>query len=147
MDVAWQGARYLERINGLVYAAVMESRGIYMSPDWHTAEPFAKKLLQDLADIETTANLWRGRVIESERGRVERLAHDIDEFVAFRKELVRRAQFESAEIARAYGDNAANRKVRSALNDELVDLDKPMRNIPPAPSARSNASSGSTKSS
>jgi methyl-accepting chemotaxis protein len=124
MDVAWQGARYLERINGLVYAAVMESRGIYMSPDWHTAEPFAKKLLQDLADIETTANLWRGRVIESERGRVERLAHDIDEFVAFRKELVRRAQFESAEIARAYGDNAANRKVRSALNDELVDLDK-----------------------
>jgi methyl-accepting chemotaxis protein len=124
MDVAWQGARYLERINGLVYAAVMESRGIYMSPDWHTAEPFAKKLLQDLADIETTANLWRGRVIESERGRIERLAHDIDEFVAFRKELVRRAQFESAEIARAYGDNAANRKVRSALNDELVDLDK-----------------------
>jgi methyl-accepting chemotaxis protein len=124
MDIAWQGARYLERINGLVYAAVMESRGIYMSPDWHAAEPFAKKLLVDLAEIETTANLWQGRVIESERSRIERLARDIAQFVAFRKELVRRAQFEGAEAARAFGDNDANRKVRSALNDELVDLDK-----------------------
>src|SRR5271169_308627 len=50
-DSAWHGVEYLERINGLVYAAVMESRGIYMSPDWKTAEPFAKKLLQDLDGI------------------------------------------------------------------------------------------------
>jgi methyl-accepting chemotaxis protein len=124
MDVAWQGAQYLERINGLVYAAVMESRGIYMSPDWKTAEPFAKKLLQDLADIETTANLWKSRLIASERGRIDDLARDIAQFIEFRKELVRRAQFETTESARAYGDNDANRKVRSALNDKLVALNK-----------------------
>ena len=40
MDIATIGAQYLERINGLVYTAVMESRGIYMSPDAKTAEPF-----------------------------------------------------------------------------------------------------------
>jgi methyl-accepting chemotaxis protein len=124
MDVAWQGAQYLERINGLVYAAVMESRGIYMWPDWKTAEPFAKKLLQDLADIETTANLWKSRLIDSERGRIDDLARDIAQFIEFRKELVRRAQFETTESARAYGDNDANRKVRSALNDKLVALNK-----------------------
>jgi methyl-accepting chemotaxis protein len=124
MDVAWRGAQYLERINGLVYAAVMESRGIYMSPDWATAEPFAKKLLKDLADIQTTENLWKVRVIESERGKIESLAGDIDQFIAFRTELVRRAQFETTESARAFGDNDANRKVRSALNDKLVALGK-----------------------
>jgi methyl-accepting chemotaxis protein len=124
MDSAWQGARYLERINGLVYAAVMESRGIYMSPDWQTAEPFAKKLIRDLAEIETTAKLWKDQVVETERGRIEILGRDIATFVAFRRELARRAQFETTAIARAYGDNDANRKVRSALNDELIELDK-----------------------
>jgi len=124
MDTAWHGAQYLEHINGLVYATVMESRGIYMSPDWGAAEPFAKKLLADLAEIEKTAGQWKDQVIESERERVDELARDIGEFVGFRKELVRRAQFESTASARAFGDNDANRKVRSALNDKLVALDK-----------------------
>ncbi len=124
MNTAWQGARYLEHINGLVYAAVMESRGIYMSPDWPTAEPFAKKLLGDLAEIDATATLWKDCVIESERSRIDALQRDIAQFIAFRKELVRKAEFESTASARAFGDNDANRKVRSALNDKLVDLDK-----------------------
>jgi methyl-accepting chemotaxis protein len=124
MNSAWQGTRYLEHINGLVYAAVMESRGIYMSPDWQVAEPFAKKLLRDLTEIDATAALWKGCVIESERARIEELERDIAQFITFRKELVRKAQFENTASARAYGDNDANRKVRSALNDKLVALDK-----------------------
>jgi methyl-accepting chemotaxis protein len=124
MDMAWRGAQYLQRINGLVYAAVMESRGIYMSPDWRTAEPFAEKLLQDLTEIEATANLWKEHAIDSEREPIADLARAIAEFVGFRKELVRRAQFESATVARSFGDNDANRKVRSALNDKLVELGK-----------------------
>jgi methyl-accepting chemotaxis protein len=124
MDIARQGAQYLERINGLVYAAVMESRGIYMSSDWKTAEPYGKALLRHLAEIEATANIWKDRVIESERGRVEELGRGIAEFVTFRKELVRLAQTEAAATARAFGDNDANRKVRSALNTQLVALNK-----------------------
>ena len=86
MDTAQQGSEYLEHINGLVYAAVMESRGIYMSPDWKTAEPHGKLLLQDLIAVEATANLWKGRPIESERGRIEGLARGITEFITFRKD-------------------------------------------------------------
>jgi methyl-accepting chemotaxis protein len=108
----------------LVYAAVMESRGIYMSPDWKTAEPYGKALLRHLAEIEATANIWTDRVIESERGQVEELGRGIAEFVTFRKELVRLAQTEAAAAARAFGDNDANRKVRSALNTQLVALNK-----------------------
>src|SRR5882672_11067269 len=124
MDIATQGARYGERINGFVYAAVMESRGIYMSPDWKTAEPYGKLLLRHLAEIEATAKVWKDKVIESERGRVEELSRSIAEFVRFRQELVRLARTETTAVARAFGDNDANRKVRSALNNQLDALNK-----------------------
>ena len=123
-DLAWHGVQFLEQINGLVYAAVMELRGIYMSPDWKTAEPFAKKLLQDLDGIDAVAKSWKEDVIESERDKIVHLQQSIAQFIAFRKELVRKAQYEDTTSARAFGDNDANRKVRSALNDELVNLGK-----------------------
>ena len=123
-DLAWHGVQFLEQINGLVYAAVMESRGVYMSPDWKTAAPFAKKLLKDLDGIDATAKLWKEDVIESERDKIDHLQKSIAQFIAFRKELVRKAEFEDTASARAFGDNDANRKVRSALNDELVALGK-----------------------
>jgi methyl-accepting chemotaxis protein len=124
MNVAWQGALYLDHINGLVYAAVMESRGIYMSPDWPAAAPFAGKLRKDLDEIEATTGLWREHAIKSERRKIEELGADIAQFVAFRRELARKAQFDSVAAARAFGDNDANRKNRSSLNDKLADLDR-----------------------
>ena len=124
MDITQAGAQYLSHINGLVYAAVMESRGIYMSPNWEKSEPFSKNLLHDLEEIAATANLWKSRVVESERSKIDNLAQDIDQFIAFRRELVRLAQFDTAATARAFGDNDANRKVRSALNVKLTALDQ-----------------------
>src|SRR5689334_6837715 len=52
LDRAARGTIHLEHINALVYAIVMESRGIYMSPDWKTAEPFATKLNSDLSELQ-----------------------------------------------------------------------------------------------
>ena len=37
---AFMGAMNVERVNGLIYAVVMESRGIYMSPDIPTAKRY-----------------------------------------------------------------------------------------------------------
>src|SRR5215472_15894766 len=54
VESAAKGALYLDHLNGRVYAVVMGSRGIYMSPDWKTAEPFAKGLLQHLAELKKT---------------------------------------------------------------------------------------------
>ena len=41
---AFIGAENVDRINSLIYAVVMESRGIYMSPDIATAKKFAAGL-------------------------------------------------------------------------------------------------------
>jgi diguanylate cyclase (GGDEF)-like protein len=122
LDRAASGTIHLERINGLVYAVVMESRGIYMSPDWATAEPFAVNLMKDLSSLREVAQMWHNEAIASQQANVDELALRIDEFVRFRTELVRLGKEDSTAAARAYGDNDANRKVRSALNASLTTL-------------------------
>lgn len=124
MGTATEGAIYLERINGLVNAVVMESRGVYMSPDWKVAEPFGNLLLKRLAEMQETAKLWKAKVVETERANIDTLAQAIDEFVRFRTELVRLAREEDTAKARQFGDNDANRKVRQALNAQLQTLAK-----------------------
>ena len=115
---------YLEHLDGEVYAVVMESRGIYMSPDWKTAEPFAASLLKHLADLKKTVAAWRNIVIESERAKIETLGASVDQFIQFRTELVRLAREDSTAAARTFGDNDVNRKSRIDLNNHLADLEK-----------------------
>jgi methyl-accepting chemotaxis protein len=43
---AFIGAMNVERVNALIYAVVMESRGIYMSRDIATAKVYGEGLLQ-----------------------------------------------------------------------------------------------------
>jgi len=119
LDRTVRGTIYLERINGLVYAVVMESRGIYMSADWKAAEPFARNLTKGLVDLQEAAKAWKANAIASQRTNVEELSKRTDQFVRFRTELVRLGKEESTAAARAFGDNEANRSVRSALNDSL----------------------------
>jgi methyl-accepting chemotaxis protein len=122
LDAADNGTIHLERINGLVYAVVMESRGIYMSKDWSAAAPFATNLMQGLADMRKTAAAWKAQVVEAERAKVAGLAQRIEEFVRFRSELVRLAKEDSTAAARQFGDNDANRQNRAGLNNELKAL-------------------------
>src|SRR5271169_4475773 len=119
LDRVARGTINLERVNGLVYAVVMESRGIYMSADWKAAEPFAKNLTRQLGELQDVAREWKADAIASQQSNVDELAGRIDQFVRFRTELVRRGKEESTASARAYGDNDANRTVRTALNQSL----------------------------
>lgn len=120
LDRANRGVIHLEQINGLVYNVVMESRGIYMSRDWTVAEPFAKNLLAALAQMRTVVAKWNDDVIEEQRSNVAALREKIDQFATFRTELVRLAREENTAAARTFGDNDANRKVRSSLNADLM---------------------------
>src|SRR5689334_20494263 len=95
MDAASQGTIHLARINGNVFEVVMESRGIYMSPDWKTAEPYGRGLLASLETMRKTAELWRGKVVEGEQANVAALAAEIEKFAQFRTELVRLAREQS----------------------------------------------------
>lgn len=119
LDRASRGAIHLEQINGLVYNVVMESRGIYMSRDWSSADPFAKNLMAALARMRAVVAAWNEEVIDEQKSNVAALINQIDQFANFRTELVRLAREENTTIARAFGDNDTNRKVRSQLNGNL----------------------------
>jgi methyl-accepting chemotaxis protein len=119
LDRVARGTINLERVNGLVYAVVMESRGIYMSTDWTAAEPFAKNLTRQLGELQDVARAWKSDAIASQQSNIEDLAERIDQFVHFRTELVRLGKEESTAAARAFGDNDANRSVRTSLNNSL----------------------------
>src|SRR2546421_5285907 len=74
LDRVARGTINLERVNGLVYAVVMESRGIYMSADWTAAEPFAKNLSRQLGELQDVARAWKSDAIASQQSNIEDLA-------------------------------------------------------------------------
>jgi methyl-accepting chemotaxis protein len=49
------GTWNVERVNGLIYAVVMESRGVYMSPDLATSKVYADGII----------NVWRRPAMKS----------------------------------------------------------------------------------
>src|ERR1700754_958378 len=59
---AFLGAQDVERVNGLVYAVVMESRGVYMSPDIPSAKRYGDLLLKFNERIVGIVDKWRKNV-------------------------------------------------------------------------------------
>ena len=123
-ETASRAALNVEHINALVYAVVMESRGIYMSPDVTTAKKFGDGLLKQNNNILDVVKNWEVLVKADDAEQFAVFKKRIEQFVEFRKELVRRGAEISPAAGREWGDNDANRSVRSALNKDLEGLSK-----------------------
>jgi methyl-accepting chemotaxis protein len=119
---AFLGAQNVERVNGLIYAVVMESRGIYMSPDIPTAKRYGILLLQFNDRIAKVVQDWRGSVGGADAAQFGEFEKRIQQFMEFRKELVRLGTEIAPAKGREWGDNEANRSVRTALNKDLDKL-------------------------
>jgi len=114
----------VERVNSLVYAVVMESRGVYMSTEKEAAKKFGDGLLKFNEQILGVVNQWKTIVRADDAEQFATFQKRIEQFVDFRKELVRRAMEINPAAGREWGDNEANRTVRSALNKDLEALSK-----------------------
>jgi methyl-accepting chemotaxis protein len=123
-ESAFLGAQNVERVNGLIYAVVMESRGIYMSPDTATAKRYGEGLLKFNDRIGDVVKSWDSIVRADDAEQYAAFAKRIDQFQKFRRELVRLGSEVSPAAGREFGDNEANRSVRSALNNDLDALAK-----------------------
>ena len=124
IETASQAALNVERVNSLVYAVVMESRGIYMSTDLPVVKKYGDGLYKFSGQLLEVVKNWQSIVQEDDRSQFTSFKERIDKFVEFRKELVRRAIEVSHEAGREWGDNDANRKVRTDLNKDLEALSK-----------------------
>jgi methyl-accepting chemotaxis protein len=116
------GTQNIERVNGLIYAVVMESRGIYMSPDIPMAKRYGALLLPFNDRIAQVVDEWRKSVTAEDAAQFAEFSKRIQQFVEFRKELVRLGTEVSPAKGREWGDNEANRSVRTALNKDLESL-------------------------
>ncbi len=115
IETASRSALNVERVNSLVYAVVMESRGIYMSTEPAVVKKYGDGLVKFNDQILAVVNDAEQFAVFKKR---------IEQFVDFRKELVRRGIEISGAAGREWGDNDANRTVRSALNKDLEALSR-----------------------
>ncbi|MBI3506004.1 MAG: PilZ domain-containing protein [Proteobacteria bacterium] len=118
-DDAGRRAALAERVNGLVNEAVMESRGVYMSSEPPLVKRYGDNLLGSLDRLDRTVAEWETIVPPADREAFARLKANVNQFIRFRRELVRLGNEVNAAAARAFGDNDANRNVRIALSKDL----------------------------
>ena len=124
IETASRAALNVERINSLVYAVVMESRGVYMSTEAAVVKKYGDGLLKFNEQIRGVVKDWESIVQADDSEQFAVFKKRIEQFVDFRKELVRRGVEINAAAGREWGDNDANRAVRSALNKDLEALSK-----------------------
>ncbi|BAM90976.1 putative membrane protein [Bradyrhizobium oligotrophicum S58] len=124
IETANLAALNVQLVNGLVYAVVMESRGVYMSTEPAVVKRYGEGLLKFNAEILKVVDKWQAIVQADDAQQFATFKKRIEQFVDFRKELVRRANEISPAAGREWGDNDANRSVRSALNKDLDELSK-----------------------
>jgi len=121
---ASRAALNVQRVNSLVYAVVMESRGVYMSTDVETVKKYGAGLLKFNDQLLAVVKNWESLVQADDAEQFAIFKKRIDQFVEFRKELVRRGIEINPAAGREWGDNDANRSVRTALNKDLEALSK-----------------------
>jgi len=118
-ESSFVGAENVEHINSLIYAVAMESRGIYMSPDIEAASKFAAGLTRFNDQIGEVIEEWQKSILPEDGAVFAEFVARVKKFQEFRRELVRRGTEISPASAREWGDNDANRIVRTALTNEL----------------------------
>jgi methyl-accepting chemotaxis protein len=121
---ASRAAVNVERVNSLVYAVVMESRGVYMSTDVAVVKKYGEGLLKFNEQILGVVKNWQALVQADDAEQFATFKKRIEQFIEFRQELVRRGVEISPAAGREWGDNDANRNVRSALNKDLEALSR-----------------------
>jgi methyl-accepting chemotaxis protein len=119
MQTASHRVLMAERMNGLVNAAVMESRGLYMSENAPEAERFAALVNENLSEIRTVLEEWKPSVATAGLPAFEALSAEAERFIRFRHELIRVAREAGPAAAKALGSEETQRTSRVAFNEML----------------------------
>ena len=120
-EAALQGSQNVERINGLIYAVVMESRGVYMSADAPTGEEIRRRAARSSTSRSPRSSTPGSASVRPERRRRSSSrspgasGSSSNSARSWRDSAPRSAR----AAGREWGDNDTNRTVRIALNKDL----------------------------
>src|SRR5690606_31409062 len=119
LDNASKRALSGEKLNRLVTAVVMDSRGIYVSADTAAAAQFADGIMTHLDNIDLVLEGWKPLLAPSDLPGFEAMAERAAEFRAFRTETARLGRDVDPAAANRLGNNEANRANRKAFQTEI----------------------------
>ena len=83
------GTWNVERVNGLIYAVVMESRGVYMSDDLKVSKVYADGIIKFNKQIAKVVDAWKKSVRADDAELFAQFSQRIAKFIEFRTELAR----------------------------------------------------------
>ena len=120
IQTASQAALNVERVNSLVYAVVMESRGVYMSTDPALIKKYGGGIHKFSDELMGVVRNWESIVRADDAQQFSAFRKRIEQFVDFRKELVRRAVEIGHDAGREWGDNDAIGDTNKAASSVLL---------------------------
>jgi methyl-accepting chemotaxis protein len=119
-ESANSGTLHAARVNGLIYAVVADSRGIYMTDDAAGRKQFIDGVGAFNAQIADVVADWRKSVRDDDAELFSTFLAQIRDFMDHRRELARLANEGQVVAAREWGESA--RPMRQALNAEMDKL-------------------------
>jgi methyl-accepting chemotaxis protein len=121
-EAAFKGAQSVERLNGLIYAVRLESRGVVMAADAASAKSFGGNVIRYNDRIGDVVTEWQWVVRPEDAGQFEALAERIKQFQEFARELAAYAENISAPTVRDWRRSEIIRDQRLALHQDLEEF-------------------------
>jgi methyl-accepting chemotaxis protein len=121
-EAALQGAQNVERMNTLVYAVTMESRGFYLARDAAAVNEFTSRMTRFNEDLLKLAVGWQQAARPGQAEAFRPLSDKIRQFYEYRRELARLAAEAGPAAAREKGFMAAASGDRQQLHRDLEAL-------------------------
>jgi methyl-accepting chemotaxis protein len=118
-EAAFRGTQNVERLNGLIYAVRLETRGILMSSDPIAAKSFASDVIRYNDRISDVVTEWRWDVRPEDLSQFEAMADRIKRFQEFTRDLASRADTVGEATVENWRALEGERDVRAALNKDI----------------------------
>ena len=115
------GVAAVHKTNTLIYAMIMESRGIYLMADRAAAKPHAAALANFIDQLNAVMTDWRAMLGSDDADDFHIFANSVQNFRDFRRELVRRVDEEDMQSVRDWATIDQSAAVTAIL---LENLDK-----------------------
>ena len=120
--VAASGAASVAKANTLIYAMIMESRGIYLKRDKAAATPHAASLTVYIEQLDGVMRKWRRILGSDDVDDFHVFANRVQNFRDFRRELVRRVREEDMQSVQDWALIGESGAVRAILLENLAKL-------------------------
>jgi methyl-accepting chemotaxis protein len=118
------GVEAVANTNTLIYALIMESRGIYLSTTMAEAQPHAASLSTFVDRLDAVIAHWREMLGSDDSDHFHSFATGVQSFRDFRRELVRRVQHEDMDSVRDWQTIDGSGPVTETLLKNLDQLTK-----------------------